>query len=153
MRARLQAELSPANLSLLKGLRTMSDAVDNHLAKALASLADVSARQLHATAGRSGGGGGCRTSPASSATSAYSRESGSAPKLADFHLRQAVKRGGDDLAGRIEMPRHPSGGTCATRWPSGMRNSPPPFRKLRLRFRYPARSGSSAIRVTHFATR
>ena len=27
------------------------------------------------------------------------------------------------------MPRHPSGRMCAMRWPSSVRNSPPPFRK------------------------
>jgi hypothetical protein len=35
---------------LARGPRAMSDAVDEHVAKALASLADVSTRQLHATA-------------------------------------------------------------------------------------------------------
>jgi hypothetical protein len=32
---------------------------------------------------------------------AYARENDSTPRLADFHLRQAVERGGDELAGRI----------------------------------------------------
>ena len=85
----------------------MSDTVDNHLARALASLADVSARQLHATAGALGRRSRLHDFAGVFSDVAYSRESGSAPKLADFHLRQAVKRGGDDLAGRIEDAEAP----------------------------------------------
>jgi DNA topoisomerase IB len=80
----------------------VSDAVDEHLAKALASLADVSARQLHATAEalerrRSG----LRDFVSVFRDVAYSREFGSDLKHAAFHLRQAVENGGDELAERI----------------------------------------------------
>jgi hypothetical protein len=80
----------------------VSDTVDEHLKRALASLADVGLRQLHATADaleqpRNG------LHPFTSVFRdvAYSRELGSRPTLADFHLRQAVKRGGDELAEQI----------------------------------------------------
>jgi uncharacterized protein (DUF2342 family) len=80
----------------------VSDAVDEHVAQALASLADVSARQLHATAEalerrRSG----LRDFASMFRDVAHSREFGSAPKLADFHLRQSVEYGGDELAEQI----------------------------------------------------
>jgi hypothetical protein len=77
----------------------MSDAVDKHVAKALASLDDVSLRQLHATAEALGRRrNGLRDFAGVFRDVAYSRELGSAPKLADFHLRQAVEYGGDELA-------------------------------------------------------
>jgi hypothetical protein len=85
----------------------MSDAVDKHLAKALASLADVSARQLHATAGALGRRSGLYDFASVFSDVAYSREHGPAPKLADFHLRQAVERGGGELAERIENAEAP----------------------------------------------
>jgi hypothetical protein len=80
----------------------MSDAVDEHVAKALASLADVSARQLHATAeALERRRNGLRDFVSVFRDVAYSRELGSAPRLADFHLRQALEYGGDELADRI----------------------------------------------------
>jgi DNA topoisomerase IB len=79
----------------------MSDPVDKHLDKALASLDDVPARELHATSDAIG-----RRSPLRDFASvfrdvAYARENDSTPRLADFHLRQAVERGGEELSGRI----------------------------------------------------
>ena len=80
----------------------MSDAVDKNVAKALDSLADVSARQLHATAeALERRRDGLREFSAVFRDVAYSREDGSAPKLADFHLRQAVEHGGDELSNQI----------------------------------------------------
>jgi len=80
----------------------VSDAVDEHIAKALASLADVSTRQLHATAEALGRRrNGLRGFASVFRDVAYSRELGSAPKLAAFHLRQAVEYGGDELAEQI----------------------------------------------------
>jgi hypothetical protein len=85
----------------------MSEVIDEHLAKALASLADVSARQLHATAGALGRRSRLYDFAGVFSDVAYSRECGSAPKLADFHLRQAVERGGDELALRIADAKAP----------------------------------------------
>jgi hypothetical protein len=80
----------------------MSDTVDEHLERALASLAEVSTRQLHATAeALERGRNGLRPSTSVFRDVAYSRELGSRPTLADFHLRQAVKRGGDELAEQV----------------------------------------------------
>jgi hypothetical protein len=75
---------------------------------ALASLANVSAPQLHATAEALGRRkDGLRDFASAFRDVAYSRELASTPRLADFHLRQAVGRGGDDLAGRIEDAQAP----------------------------------------------
>jgi hypothetical protein len=80
----------------------VSDAVDEHVAKALASLADVSTRELHATTeALERRRNGLRDFVSVFRDVAYSRELGSAPKLADFHLRQAVEYGGDELAEQI----------------------------------------------------
>jgi hypothetical protein len=80
----------------------VSDAVDEHLERALASLADVSTRQLHATAeALERPRNGLHPFTSVFRDVAYSRELGSRPTLADFHLRQAVERGGDELAERI----------------------------------------------------
>jgi hypothetical protein len=80
----------------------MSDAVDEHVAQALAALDDVSTRQLHATAEALGRRrNGLRHFVSVFRDVAYSRELGSAPRLADFHLRQAVEYGGDELTERI----------------------------------------------------
>jgi hypothetical protein len=80
----------------------MSDAVDKHVAEALASLDDVSLRQLHATAEALGRRrNGLRDFAGVFRDVAYSRELGSPPKLADFHLRQAIEHGGDELAEQI----------------------------------------------------
>jgi DNA topoisomerase IB len=79
----------------------MRDPVDKHLDKAFASLDDVPARELHATSDAIG-----RRSPLRDIASvfrdvAYARENDSTARLADFHLRQAVERGGDELGERI----------------------------------------------------
>jgi hypothetical protein len=86
----------------------VSDSGDEHVAKALASLADVSARQLDATAEALGRRRDCLGGFSSVFRDvAYSRKDGSDPHLAAFHLRQAVERGGDDLAGRIKDAEAP----------------------------------------------
>jgi DNA topoisomerase IB len=79
----------------------MSDPVDKHLDKALASLDDLPARELHATSEAIGRRSRLRDFAGVFRDVAYSRQDGSAPKLADFHLRQAVERGGDELGERI----------------------------------------------------
>jgi hypothetical protein len=72
----------------------MSDTVDEHLERALASLADVSTRQLHATAeALERGRNGLRAFASAFRDVAHSSELGAGPKLADFHLRQAVEHG------------------------------------------------------------
>jgi hypothetical protein len=79
----------------------MSDPVDKHLDNALASLDDVPVCELHATSDAIGPRSPLRDFAGVLREVAYSRQDGSAPKLADFHLRQAVERGGDELAERI----------------------------------------------------
>jgi DNA topoisomerase IB len=79
----------------------MSDPVDKHLDNALASPDDVPARELHATSDAIGRRNRLHDLAEVFREVAYSRQDGSALKLADFHLRQAVERGGDELAGRI----------------------------------------------------
>jgi hypothetical protein len=72
----------------------MSDTVDEHLERALASLAEVSTRQLHATAeALERGRNGLRAFASAFRDVAHSSELGAGPKLADFHLRQAVEHG------------------------------------------------------------
>jgi hypothetical protein len=85
----------------------MSDSVDKHLDKALAWLDDVPARELHATSDAIGPRSPLRDFAGVFREVAYSRLDGSAPKLADFHLRQAVERGGDELAERIAEAEAP----------------------------------------------
>jgi hypothetical protein len=86
----------------------MSDAVDTHVAKALASLADLSARELHATAEALERRRDCLGGFSSVFRDvAYSRKDGSDPHLADFHLRQAVERGGDKLGEQIAEAEAP----------------------------------------------
>jgi len=86
----------------------LRDSVDEHVAKALASLAEISARQLHATAEALERRRDCLGGFSSVFRDvAYSRDDGSDPLLADFHLRQAVERGGDELAERIADAESP----------------------------------------------
>jgi hypothetical protein len=59
---------------------------------------------------------------------ADAREGGWDSGLARFHLGENVERADEELAAQIAVRRRPSGRTCAMRWPSGIRNSPPPFR-------------------------
>ena len=80
----------------------MSDTVAEHVDRALASLADVPVRELKATAealerrrDRLGDFAGVFREVA------WSRESDSTRRLARFHLRHAVERGGCELSERI----------------------------------------------------
>jgi DNA topoisomerase IB len=85
----------------------MSDAVDKHLDKAFASLDDVPARELHATSDAIGRRSRLHDFAGVFGEVAYSRQDGSVPKLADFHLRQDVERGGDELAEQIADAKAP----------------------------------------------
>jgi hypothetical protein len=80
----------------------MSDAVDRHIAKAFASLADVSARELEATAEALTS----RRHPLHDFAGvfrevAWSRENDSEPSIARFHVREYVNRADEDLIGRL----------------------------------------------------
>jgi hypothetical protein len=80
----------------------VSETVDEHLGRAFASLADVSLRELEATAELLGRRRGVMYGFASVFRGvAYARKDGSDPFLADFHLHQAVEHGGDELAEQI----------------------------------------------------
>jgi hypothetical protein len=79
----------------------VSDAIDKHIAKAFASLADVPKRELEATAEALRPRHRLYDFAGVFREVAWSRESGSDPSIADFHLRQAVEHGGDELAARI----------------------------------------------------
>jgi hypothetical protein len=76
--------------------------VDEHIAKAFASLADVSVRELEATAeALTSRGHPLHDFAGVFRDVAYSRQDGSDPRLARFHVRQAVDRADDDLLERI----------------------------------------------------
>jgi hypothetical protein len=86
----------------------MSDTVDRHIAKAFASLADVSARELEATSEALTS----RRHPLHDFASvfrdvAYSREDGSDPGLARYHVRENVSRADEDLLERIAEAEAP----------------------------------------------
>jgi hypothetical protein len=86
----------------------MSDTVDEHIAKALASLDDLSKRELEATADALTS----RRHPLHDFSSvfwqvAYSREDGSDPSLARYHVRENVERADDDLLERIAEAEAP----------------------------------------------
>jgi hypothetical protein len=80
----------------------MSDAVDRHIAKAFASLADVSVRELQATAEALSS----RRHPLHDFASvfrevAWMRESDSEPRIARYHVREYVNCADDALLERI----------------------------------------------------
>jgi DNA-binding transcriptional regulator YbjK len=80
----------------------MSDVVDEHIAKAFASLADVSARELQATAEALTS----RRHPLHDFAGvfrevAWSRENDSEPRIARFHVREYAERADEDLLRRI----------------------------------------------------
>jgi hypothetical protein len=86
----------------------VSEAVDKHIAKAFASLDDLSKRELEATADLLGH----RRHPLYDFASAfrqaaYSRESGDNPWLGRSHLRQSVERADHDLMARLEEAEAP----------------------------------------------
>jgi hypothetical protein len=86
----------------------VTDTVDEHIAKAFASLDDLSKRELEATADLLGH----RRHPLYAFASAfrqaaYSRESGDDPWLGRSHLRQSVERADDDLMARLEEAEAP----------------------------------------------
>ena len=87
----------------------MSDTVDRHIAKAFASLADVSALELEATAEALGHR---RRDPLGDFSSvfrevAWSREDGSDPSLARFHVREYAERADEDFLERLAEAEAP----------------------------------------------
>jgi hypothetical protein len=77
----------------------VSDTVDKHLAKAFAALADVSVRELEATADAlERRRDSLRDFASIFRNVADARQGGWSPSLARFHLGEAVSRGGDELA-------------------------------------------------------
>jgi hypothetical protein len=82
--------------------------VDKHIAKAFASLDDLSKRELEATAEALSS----RRHPLHDFAGVfrdvvYSREDGSDPHLARFHVSQYVSRADDDLLTRLEGAEAP----------------------------------------------
>jgi hypothetical protein len=106
------AELAKAELSreprAARRHRAVSDALDKHVANALAALDDVSVRQLHATAEALGRRrNGLRDFAGVFREVAWSRENDSDPHLARFHVREFVSRADDDLVARLEQAEAP----------------------------------------------
>ena len=119
----------------------MSDPVDEHLNKAIASLGDLTVRELHATAEALASAGiPCTPSAASFATSP-TRAAKAGARNPRFHLRENVSRADEELAAQIADAPAPFWRQCAMRWPSGIPTSPPPFRKRSASF--PSRTGRS----------
>jgi len=86
----------------------VSDAIDKHIAKAFASLADVPKRELEATAEALTS----RRHPLHDFSSVFrqvaqSRENDSEPSIARFHVNQAISRADDDLLARLEGAEAP----------------------------------------------
>jgi hypothetical protein len=79
----------------------MSDAVDKHLDKAFASLDDLTARELEATADAIRVRGPLHDFAGIFRGVADAREGGWDSSLPRFHLGQAVERGGDEFAAQI----------------------------------------------------
>jgi phenylalanyl-tRNA synthetase beta subunit len=82
--------------------------VDEHIAKAFASLADVSVRELEATDEALTS----RRHPLHDFAGvfrdvAWSRENDSEPSISRYHVRQAVERADDDLLERIAEAEAP----------------------------------------------
>lgn len=80
----------------------MSETVDGHIAKAFASLADVSKRELDATSEALHRKHSLHDFASVFREVAYSRESGSDPHLARYHVREFVSRADDVLLARLE---------------------------------------------------
>jgi hypothetical protein len=86
----------------------MSDTVERHIAEAFASLADVSVRELEATAEALTS----RRHPLHDFAGvfrevAWSRENDSEPRIARFHVREYVDRADEDLLERIAEAEAP----------------------------------------------
>jgi hypothetical protein len=94
----------------------MSDPVDEHIPKAFASLADVSVRELEATAEALERRRDCLGDFSGVFREvAWHREDGSDPRLARFHAREYVDRADEGYSGGSRRPRRPSGVMYATR--------------------------------------
>jgi hypothetical protein len=86
----------------------MSDTVDKHIAKAFASLADVSVRELQATDEALTS----RRHPLHDFAGvfsdvAWSRQNDSSPSIARYHVRESVNRADEDFLGRIAEAKAP----------------------------------------------
>ena len=124
----------------------MSEAVDEHLDRAFASLDDVPARDLHATAqalerrkGRPGGG----SHPSSVTWPMHAGKAGARtfPAFTSGRTSPAPAR---SWPRRSRMRRPRFGAMCAMRWPHGVPNSPPPADSDHE----PLRFGSAPSQVT-----
>jgi hypothetical protein len=88
----------------------VSDPVDDHIAKAFASLADVPARELEATdeaLGHRPRRDPLRAFSGVFSDVAWSRQNDSDPSIARYHVREYVSRADDDLRERIAEAKAP----------------------------------------------
>ena len=107
----------------------MSDPVDEHLDKAFASLEDFTVRELMATSeALERRRDSLRDFASIFRQVADARGESWGTDLPRFHLGECVSRADDSSPCRLRMRRPRFGAMCAMRWPSGIRNSPPPFR-------------------------
>jgi hypothetical protein len=79
----------------------VSNRIDKHITKAFASLDDLSKRELEATSEALHRRHSLHDFASVFQEVAYSRESGSDPHLARFHVSQFVSRADDDLLARL----------------------------------------------------
>jgi hypothetical protein len=115
----------------------MSTAYDKHVEQALATHEGLSARELEATAAKLvNRRDGWREFGLFFSALADERRGHRAWVPASFPFPASTIASWSES----RMLRHPSGRMCAMRWPSDIRNSPPPFRN-RSGFR--SRGGSS----------
>ena len=106
----------------------MSDLVDEHLDRAFASLDEVPVRELVATSeALERRKDGLRNFVSIFRQVAQAREGGWGTDLPRFHLRRTSLVRTKSSPTGWRMRRHRSGGMCARRWPTGIRNSPPPW--------------------------
>jgi hypothetical protein len=85
----------------------VSDAIDKHIANAFASLADVPKRELEATAEALHRRHSLHDFAGVFREIAFTRDTGSDPHLARFHVREFVSRADDELAARLEEAEAP----------------------------------------------
>ena len=113
----------------------MSDPIDKHLDEAIASLDELTARELEATAEALAS----RRHPLHEFSSIFRNVAGARGESWDadlprFHLGQAVSRADGEFAARIADASAPFWAQCAMRWPSGIRNSGRLSATFRLQF-------------------
>jgi len=103
-----KAELSPANLGLLEGVRALSDRVDKHLDKVFASLDNVPVRELVATSqALERRKDSSRDFAGIFRNVADARDGGWSTSLARFHLGDAVSRANEGFVEQISEAEAP----------------------------------------------